>query len=71
MIAAGPRAYLNRFQRLTGILGMIFLIAGLAEWKFHPFNPHSQDRLALFILVCAMFLAILHHYSIEEGQAGR
>jgi hypothetical protein len=62
------RVQLHRFQRTTAIIGMLFLIAGLAVWRF---KPHSDDRLALILLVCAMFLAILHHYSLEETRAGR
>jgi hypothetical protein len=51
------------FKRLTAIFGMLALVAGLAVWRF---EPHSQHRLALLIFVGAMFLAILHHYSLEE-----
>ena len=67
-VALGVRVQLHKFQRVTGIVGMICLIAGLAVWRF---KPHSDDRLALLILVCAMFLAILHHYSMEENRRSR
>lgn len=67
-VALGPRAQLRRFERITAVLGVFFLIAGLAVWRF---KPHTQDRLALLILVVAMFLAILHHYSIEEGRSDK
>lgn len=60
----GAKAFLRRFEKATFAIGMLFLIAGLAVWRF---KPHSNDRLALILLVCAMFLAILHHYSIEEN----
>ena len=64
-VALGVRLQLHRFQRITGIVGMALLIAGLAVWRF---RPHTNDRLALLILICAMFLAILHHYSMEENR---
>jgi len=64
-VALGVRVQLHTFQRITGVVGMLCLIAGLAVWRF---KPHSDDRLALVILVCAMFLAILHHYSMEENR---
>lgn len=64
-VALGERLQLRQFERFTGIVGMLFLIVGLAVWRF---KPHSDDRLALVILVCAMFLAILHHYCLEENR---
>jgi len=64
-VAVGMRLELGRFERLTGVVGMLLLLAGLAVWRF---KPHSDDRLALVILVCAMFLAIIHHYSLEENR---
>ena len=41
------------FARFTGLVGVTLLVAGLAMWKFRP----GEHRLALMILVCAMFLA--------------
>lgn len=68
VVALRPGAFLSRFERWTGVLGVAFLVIGLAVWRF---KPHTQDRLALLILVVAMFLAILHHYTIEEGRSGK
>ncbi|HEV3311166.1 MAG TPA: hypothetical protein VG815_11685 [Chloroflexota bacterium] len=60
--AAVTRIYMGIFERWTGIIGLVLLVSGLAIWAFRP----GGHRLALVVLVCAMFLAILHHYSLEE-----
>jgi hypothetical protein len=62
--AAVTRIYMGIFERWTGIIGLALLVSGLAIWAFRP----GGHRLALVILVCAMFLAILHHYSQEETE---
>lgn len=63
--------YMQTFGRITGIAAVCFLVAGLVVWKFHPWAHNSQGRMALLILVCAMFLSILHYYSLEDTGNGR
>lgn len=60
------RGYMSIFRRVTGVFGLLLLVAGLLAWKFHP----GQHRLALLLLVCAMFLSILHYYSLESRDVG-
>jgi len=60
--SAASRSYMAWFERVTGIVGVALLVAGLAVWRFKP----GDHRAALILLVCAMFLAILHYYSLEE-----
>jgi hypothetical protein len=60
------RRYMVLFERVTGIIGIMCLIAGLALWAFRS----GDHRLALVVLVCAMFLAILHYYSLEDTRNG-
>ena len=55
------------FERATGIIGVASLVAGLADWGF---QPHSDHRAALVVLVFAMFMAILHYYSLEDTRSG-
>lgn len=62
--SAISKRYMEYFGRFTGALGLIFLVLGLGVWMFRQ----GDHRLALLILVCAMFLSILHYYSLEDGQ---
>lgn len=68
--APASRRYMILFERLCGVLAAVFLVAGLGVWMFKP----GQHRLALLILVCAMFLSIIHYYTLEDpggGPAGK
>jgi type IV secretory pathway VirB6-like protein len=67
-LPASSGRYMQIFERVTGVLAVCFLVAGLVVWKVH--QP-SQGRLALLILVCAMFLSILHYYSLEDTGNGK
>jgi hypothetical protein len=66
-LPASSGRYMQIFEHVTGILAVCFLITGLIIWKVH----HSQGRLPLLILVCAMFLSILHYYSLEDTGNGK
>lgn len=57
------KVYIATFERITGVLGLLFLASGLGVWMF---KQHSQHRLALLLLIAAMFLSILHYYSLED-----
>jgi len=61
-VEPSARRYMDLFQRISGVLGLVLLVAGLGVWAFKP----GQHRLALLILVCAMFLSILHYYTLED-----
>lgn len=54
------------FSRLTAVLGIALLIAALFAWILRP----GHYRLVLLILVLAMFLSILHNYSLEDNGNG-
>jgi len=58
------QGYMARFGRITFVLGILCLVAGLAVWMFRS----GEHRSALLLLVVAMFLAILHNYSLEDGN---
>ena len=60
------RRYMLIFERATGIIGVLCLVTGLSLWAFQP----GDHRSALVVLVCAMFLAILHYYSLEDTRNG-
>lgn len=73
-LPASSGRYMQIFERITGIAAVCFLVAGLIVWKLNKslFTNHpSQGRLALVILVCAMFLSILHYYSLEDTEKGK
>lgn len=50
-------------SRLTGIVGILFLALGLFLW----FVRNGHYRLILLVLTVAMFMAILHSYTFENG----
>jgi hypothetical protein len=59
------RRKMMMFQRFSGLVGVLFLFLGLGTWMFRP----GHFRLSLVIMVCAMFLALLHYYSLEDAGA--
>lgn len=63
---ASPFYDMGALERITGIVGVTLLVVGLVFWKFRP----GEHRAALVILVCAMFLAILHYYTLEDTRRG-
>ena len=67
--AGGSPFYdMGALERITGIVGVALLVVGLAVWKFRP--GATEHRAALLMLVCAMFLAILHYYTLEDTRRG-
>jgi hypothetical protein len=50
-------------SRLTGAISAIFVLIALALWA----SRHGHYRLVLAFLVVAMFAAILHTYTFENG----
>ncbi|HZS94355.1 MAG TPA: hypothetical protein VFA78_06140 [Chloroflexota bacterium] len=52
-------------NRVTGVLGLISLVIALTIW----FVRTNHYRLVLVFLVIAMFAAILHSYTFENGQS--
>ena len=50
--------------RITGIVGVICVLLALSVWA----TRHGHYRLVLAFLVVAMFCAILHSYTFENGQ---
>ncbi len=56
--------YMAIFGRVTFVLGVLFVLAGLGVWMFRG----GEHRSALLLLVVAMFLAILHNYSLEDAN---
>jgi predicted RND superfamily exporter protein len=50
-------------SRLTSIVGGICLVVALVLWLVRP----EHYRLVLAFLVVAMFAAILHSYTFENG----
>ena len=53
-------------SRLTSVVGGICLLLGLALWLVRP----EHYRLVLVLLTVAMFAAILHSYTFENGHRG-
>lgn len=51
-------------SRLTGIVSAVFVILALLVWA----GRHGHYRLVLAFLVIAMFAAILHSYTFENGS---
>lgn len=49
--------------RVTGIVGLVFLTLGFFLW----FVRNGHYRLILLVLTVAMFMAILHTYTFENG----
>lgn len=50
-------------SRMTSIIGLLCLAAALAVWAGRP----GHFRLVLALLTVAMFAAILHSYTFENG----
>jgi hypothetical protein len=65
-ITPPPRSGTGLFSRITGIVGICLLVTALFAWVLRP----GHYRLVLLILILAMFLAILHNYSID-GRNGK
>jgi phage shock protein PspC (stress-responsive transcriptional regulator) len=61
---ASDRAATIWVHRITGVVGGICLALGLAVWFVRP----GHYRLVLAFLVVAMFAAILHSYTFENGN---
>ncbi len=51
-------------SRITGAASAIFVILALLVWA----GRHGHYRLVLAFLVIAMFAAILHSYTFENGR---
>ena len=51
-------------NRLTGLIGAIFLLLALVAW----FARHGHYRLVLALLIVALFSSILHSYTFEDGE---
>ncbi len=51
-------------SRVTGIISALFVLIALALWA----SRHGHYRLVLAFLVVAMFAAILHSYTFENGS---
>ena len=51
-------------SRATAIVGMLVLLAALVNWAARP----GHYRITLALLVVAMFCAILHSYTFENGD---
>lgn len=52
-------------SRITGLVGGSCLFLALAIWLARP----NHYRLVLVLLVVAMFAAILHSYTFENGNS--
>lgn len=50
-------------SRVTSVVGLICLALALVEWALRP----NHYRLVLALLTVAMFAAILHSYTFENG----
>jgi hypothetical protein len=61
-VAPGRRANLW-VARITTLIGLACLVLALVEWAIRP----NHYRLVLALLVIAMFAAILHSYTFENG----
>lgn len=51
-------------NRLTGLIGAVFLLLALVAW----FSRHGHYRLVLALLIVALFSSILHSYTFEDGE---
>ena len=51
-------------SRITSFVGLVCLSLALIEWAFRP----GHYRTVLALLVVAMFAAILHSYTFENGS---
>lgn len=51
-------------NRVTGVIGVIFLTLALVAW----FTRHGHYRLVLAFLIVALFASILHSYTFESGD---
>ncbi len=51
-------------NRLTGVVGAIFLLLALVAWLAR----HGHYRLVLAFLIVALFASILHSYTFEDGE---
>lgn len=50
-------------SRITGVIGVIALTIALTVWFVRP----NHYRFVLAVLMVAMFAAILHSYTFEDG----
>jgi hypothetical protein len=50
-------------SRITSLIGLACLVFALLEWALRP----GHYRLVLALLTVAMFAAILHSYTFENG----
>lgn len=53
-------------HRITGAAGAICLLVALGVWAGRP----GHYRLVLALLTVAMFAAIIHSYTFEDGSSG-
>lgn len=51
-------------NRITGIVGAVFLLLALTAW----FARHGHYRLVLALLIVALFASILHAYTFDNGH---
>lgn len=51
-------------SRVTSFVGLVCLVIALGVWMFHS----GHYRLVLALLTVAMFAAILHSYTFENGS---
>jgi uncharacterized membrane protein len=53
-------------SRLTSVLGLLCLAIALSVWAARP----GHFRFVLAMLIIAMFAAVLHSYTFENGNGG-
>jgi len=63
-VAASERAATVWISRVTSILGLICLAIALTVWAARP----GHYRFVLALLTIAMFAAVLHAYTFENGS---
>jgi heme A synthase len=51
-------------NRITGLIGAVFLLLALLTW----FARSGHYRLVLALLLVALFASILHSYTFEDGE---
>jgi uncharacterized membrane protein len=63
---APERAAAVWVSRLTSVLGLLCLAVALSVWAARP----GHFRFVLAMLIIAMFAAVLHSYTFENGNGG-
>jgi len=63
VVPAPERSATIWVTRITGLIGVLALTLALAVWLARP----NHYRFVLAVLMIAMFAAILHSYTFEDG----